>query len=361
MASKEAMTNRERFHAIVNFQPVDRLPVVEWASWWDQTVRRWEGEGLPTGLDRYALCDFFGLDVWWQDWIQALRRDAPQPVSHGSGIMASEADYARIKPYLFPMDAYGPVNAETWQAAAVHQQRGSRVLWFSVDGFFWLARRLLGIERHLYAFYDQPELLHRINSDLADWMLRVVDRICAVTTPDFMTFAEDMSYNNGPMLSEELFNTFLLPYYRRVVPALLERGIVPIVDSDGDITRAAPWFERAGLRGILPLERQAGVDLALLRRNHPRMVWVGAYDKMVMNKGEAAIEAEFDRLLPVARRGGVIVSCDHQTPPGVSLDAYRAYLRQFRAFAVRGGTRSSGAAQLSATADSLLAGSRAMR
>ena len=32
---------------------------------------------------------------------------------------------------------------------------------------------------------------------------------------DFMTFGEDMSYNNGPMLSKECFDTFLLPYYRR--------------------------------------------------------------------------------------------------------------------------------------------------
>jgi uroporphyrinogen-III decarboxylase len=48
---------------------------------------------------------------------------------------------------------------------------------------------------------------------------------------------------------------------------------------------------------------------------------------MVMNKGEAAVRAEFERLLPLMRSGGFIPSVDHQTPPGVSLAEYRVFLR----------------------------------
>ncbi len=33
-------------------------------------------------------------------------------------------------------------------------------------------RTLLGIESHLYAFYDRPALMHRINSDLAEFNLK---------------------------------------------------------------------------------------------------------------------------------------------------------------------------------------------
>ena len=40
------MTTRERFHNVLNFQPVDRIPMLEWAPWWDLTVQRWQGEGL---------------------------------------------------------------------------------------------------------------------------------------------------------------------------------------------------------------------------------------------------------------------------------------------------------------------------
>ncbi len=58
---------------------------------------------------------------------------------------------------------------------------------------------------------------------------------------------------------------------------------------------------------------------------------VGHFDKMVMNRGEAAIREEFERLVPLMRSGRFIPSVDHQTPPGVSLEQYRSYLRQLRA------------------------------
>ena len=194
---------------------------------------------------------------------------------------------------------------------------------------------MLGIEEHLYAFYDQPELMHLMNEDLTRWNLQVLDEITRVCTPDFMTFAEDMSYNHGPMISRELFEEFIAPYYRQIIPVLQERGILPIVDSDGDVGPLAGWLEAVGVEGILPLERQAGVDIAGLRATHPRLRFIGHFDKMTMNRGEAAMRAEFERLLPTLRLGGFIPSVDHQTPPGVSLQDYRSYLQLLREYAER--------------------------
>jgi hypothetical protein len=75
------------------------------------------------------------------------------------------------------------------------------------------------------------------------------------------------------------------------------------------------------------LERQAGVDGMRLRRQFPTLRMIGHYNKLVMNRGEPAMRAEFQRLLPLMRTGGFIPSVDHQTPPGVSLEQYRLYLR----------------------------------
>jgi uroporphyrinogen-III decarboxylase len=77
---------------------------------------------------------------------------------------------------------------------------------------------------------------------------------------------------------------------------------------------------------MLPLERQSGVDVARVRQKHPRLCMVGAFDKMTMTRGTEAMRAEFERLLPVMRQGGLIPGVDHQTPPGVSLAQYRDYL-----------------------------------
>ena len=334
------MNTRERFRAVINFEPFDRLPIIEWAMWWDQTLTRWHREGLPDvgpihhAADGVVVQRYFGQDLHYQDWLYPRGTGCPVPPAHGAPVIETLADYERIRKYLWRWPA---VDLEKWKRWAEVQARGEAILWFTVEGFFWMPRWLMGIEGHMLGFYDQPELIHRINADLAEWMLRCTEAICSVCTPDFMTFAEDMSYNHGPMLSRELFDEFLLPYYQRVIPELNRRGIPAIVDSDGDITTAWQWFEAAGLTGILPLERQAGVDVALLRQRHPRAVFIGCCDKLVMHRGEAAIRAEFERLLPVAKTGGLIISVDHQTPPGVSLADYRLYLRLFHEYAERAG------------------------
>jgi len=150
--------------------------------------------------------------------------------------------------------------------------------------------------------------------------------------PTFMTIAEDMSYNHGPMISKQTFDAFVAPYYRQLVPRLMERDIMPFVDTDGDVTLLVPWLEAVGVNGVLPLERQAKVDGLRLRKRYPRLRMVGHFDKMTMNKGEAAMRAEFERLIPLMKTGGFIPSVDHQTPPGVSLEQYGVYLRLLREY-----------------------------
>lgn len=323
----------ERFHAVMNFQPVDRLPRIEWAGYWNQTVDRWHAEGLGAELtDAYDIRCHFGLDPYRQRWFVPLGGGCPKPPSHGAGILADMDDYRRLRQYLYPpFDEAVDALAE-WGR---RRQRGRAVVWITLDGFFWFPRRLLGIQRHLYAFYDQPELLHRINSDLSGYHERLLDRLVQVCRPDFMTFAEDMSYNHGPMLSKGLFDAFLAPYYRRVVPRLREMSTRVLVDSDGDVTAMVPWLEDVGIEGVLPLERQAGVAAAAIRRAHPAFLMIGHFDKMVMNRGEQAVRNEFERLLPLMRGGGFIPSVDHQTPPGVSLEQYRMYLRLLCEYTVR--------------------------
>lgn len=329
------MNHVERFRALMNFEPVDRLPIIEWAMYWNQTVDRWHREGLPADVKEvFDIGAFFGLDPYRQYWIHPIHWTAPKPSHHGAGLIAGKADYDALQPYLFNDDLL-PVQ-EIEKSRQAHA-RGELVVWLTLVGFFAFPRSLFGIEPHFYAFYDHPKLMHRMNEELLAYNIRVIERFCEVLRPEFMTFVEDMSYNHGSMLSKASFDEFLAPYYRRITPVLKEHGITCIVDSDGDITEAVPWFESVGVDGILPLERQAGVDLPSIRKAHPRFCCVGHFDKMTMWRGEAAMRAEFERLLPSMRQGGFIPSVDHQTPPGVSMDNYRIYLRLLREYCHRAG------------------------
>ena len=322
-----AETVRSRFQKVLHGEmPTDRLPVFEWATWWDQTIARWRTEGLSSDLDWQAIKRSFGHDMDYQLWFPQMTAGAtPKHSGHGAPYIESEAEYEALLPMLYPDPV--PFNRDMWRARAAEQSAGSAVIWITFSGFFWWPRVLFGIEPHLYAFYDNRDLMHRMNQDQLAYMRRCLDVFCEIATPDFMTFGEDMSYNHGPMISKPLFNKFLTPMYHQIVPELKERGITVLIDSDGDVEPLIPWFEQAGLEGILPLERMAGVDVQRIRENHPNWIMVGAYDKTVMHLGEQALRAEFERLLPVIRSGRFIPSVDHQTPPGVSLQQYEQYMK----------------------------------
>ena len=310
--------------------PPDRLPVIEWAMWWHLTLERWRGEGLPAELDTQQIKSFFGLDVDHQLWFSQMTTDAPQPQHEHGAFIRDEADYQRLRPHLYPDPI--PFDRQRWRDIAQKQQRGEVIVWITLEGFFWWPRRLFGIEPHLYAFADHPELMRRINHDQARYQLRAIEAICEICTPDFMTFAEDMSYNHGPMIGRAQFDEFLAPYYRLVVPELKRRGIIPMIDSDGAVEMLIPWFQEAGIEGILPLERMAGVDVSRIRHDHPEWKMIGGFDKTVMHRGESAMRAEFERLLPVMKSGYFIPSVDHQTPPDVSMESYRRYVELLKEY-----------------------------
>jgi hypothetical protein len=321
------MNHVERFRAVMNFQPADRLPRWEWAMWWDQTIARWHGEGLPRAL-RFSqvieIAEHFGLDPYQQFWFSTTDPTIEATQHHVEGIVANLDDYRRLRPELFPCHDGAIAGMAPW---AGRQRRGEAVVWATLEGFFWFPRTLMGFETLMFAFADQPELLHAINRDLLAFNLGLLDKILRVCVPTFMTIAEDLSYNHGPMISKRTFDEFLAPYYRALLPRLREHDIPLFMDTDGDVTLLVPWLEELGVQGVLPLERQAGVDGLKLRRQFPRLLMVGHFDKMTMPRGEAAMRAEFERLGPLMRAGGFIPSVDHQTPPGVSLDQYRCYLR----------------------------------
>ncbi|HOD93079.1 MAG TPA: uroporphyrinogen decarboxylase family protein [Clostridia bacterium] len=332
------MNQRERFLNVMNFKPVDRLPMIEWAGWWDKTIARFISEGAPDlPVKEDIKHTYFGLDRLKQYWIGSRSREFSNLAADKRKITDMET-YERLKPYLYDKSKVDAAVEDAAKYKKMHDD-GELVVWITVDGFFWFPRTLFGIEDHLYAFYDNPELMHRMNQDNTHYIKYVFEKMSEAIHPDFMTFAEDMSYNLGPMLSEDMFDEFLLPYYKQTVPYIESLGTIPLVDTDGQLEGMIPWLQRAGIRGALPLERKAGVDVNRIRQNYPDFLVIGAYDKMVMDVSEEAMREEFERLLPTMKSGGYIPSVDHQTPPGVSLENYWKYLTLLKEYSIKGAIR----------------------
>lgn len=325
------MRNTERFaRLLAGDTSIDRTPVIEWASWWDLTYKNWFQQGLPQ-MSPEELNVYWGHDPLKQFWLPVIEEGCPQPDHFGGPIIEDEEDYKRVHKYLFTDRLLEQIDKNVGDYARAHADEDI-AYWFSLDGFFWFPRRLFGIEGHLLAFYDYPELMLEINRDLCEFHKKCLKVLFSHIKPLFMTFGEDMSYNLGPMLSKACYDEFMLPFYKELVPLIKAGGTRVLIDTDGQVEPLIPWFLEGGIEGILPLERMAGVDVNRIRENYPELIMIGGYDKTVMHKGEAAIRAEFERILPAIRSGRYIPSVDHQTPPAVSVEDYKLYMSILREY-----------------------------
>lgn len=180
-----------------------------------------------------------------------------------------------------------------------------------------------------YAFYDAPELIHRINRFALSVFEVHLPKVLAVLPADVLYVMEDLSGVNGPLISPRMFDEFVAPYYLELVPMIRELGVRHVfVDTDGDFRRLIPNFMRVGVDGFLPVDVNAGVDIVSVREDYPQVKFIGGFNKLCIAEGPEAIDQEFARLLPVVRQGGYLPGADHQVAPSTSLENYRYYITQ---------------------------------
>jgi len=125
------------------------------------------------------------------------------------------------------------------------------------------------------------------------------------------------------------------PYYLELIAHARECGISFIfIDTDGNCYDNIEWFHKGMcVDGFVPFERRAGMDLAVARERYPGLLIIGGYNKYSMFSGDDEMLAEFERALPALKTGGIVPGCDHQTPPDVSLDQYKKYVRLLKEYA----------------------------
>ena len=213
--------------------------------------------------------------------------------------------------------------------------KGLMIVQNLVGGYMYL-RSLIGPEELLYAFYDQPELIHDCMKTWFDLADAVIARHQRHITLDEIFLAEDICYNHGPLLSPEMMKEFLLPYYQQLLRNLRPRQIDQSrhlyvqIDTDGDCRPTIPIYREAiGMDSMSPFEVASGCDVVEIGRQYPDLVMRGGIDKRILAKGRKAIDGMVERIFPVMRkRGGYIPCCDHGVPAEVLYQDYLYYRKR---------------------------------
>jgi uroporphyrinogen decarboxylase len=385
------MTARERYHAVMRFKPGVRTLFWEF-GYWTATVERWYQEGLrrtpfspppgfPSGsgvfgdalpfphqpgfvryrdLDVHKLLGFddgaVRIPLNWRHsppfretileeaettWVMIntdgvkvrARKNSDSIPQYLSWPVHDGASWEQIKEERFGPDVMTRF-PDRWEALATTYRDRDYPLGLVMDGFFSTPRELLGVERQLMMYYDDPQMMHNINDHLASVWLAMLEEIVSKVDLDFVYVWEDMAFKNGPLISPRLFEEFIVPYYQRVTGFLIAHGVdIIFVDSDGDCQLLIPGFLEAGVTGLYPFEVQAGMDVVEVRKQYPQLLIQGGLDKTKVAQGRQAIDAELEaKLPPMLSQGGYIPFCDHLVPPDVSWDNFYYYREKVRQY-----------------------------
>lgn len=203
-----------------------------------------------------------------------------------------------------------------------------------IGGYMYL-RSLVGPEGALYMFYDSPDLIHDCMKTWFELADAVIAKHQEVLTLDEIFFAEDICYNNGPLISPDMMREFLFPYYQQLISNLKSRQIVKNrhlyvqIDTDGFANPTIPIYQEIGMDVMSPFEVASGCDVVEVGKQYPELVISGGIDKRILATTKDAIDKELERILPVMReRGGYIPTCDHGVPEEVSLENYMHYRKR---------------------------------
>ena len=154
-----------------------------------------------------------------------------------SGPIKNRSDWEEIKDRLQP-DFTNRIPSDWPDLMASYRTRQAPLILGGSQGFYGTVRYLLGDEKVLTTFYDDPGLILEINDHLCDLWIDLYDKVLQQTTVDLGLIWEDMCYKTGRLISPAMFRKFLLPFYKKLTGFFRDHNIKIIwVDTDGDFWR----------------------------------------------------------------------------------------------------------------------------
>jgi len=335
----------------------DRMPVWHWVGW-PETEERWANEGLPRDADRHQFFKSEGMPsgvpinlslmpgfseetIEETDEYRIFRQGDGVIAQHWKGrsciphyidfTLKDRSGWDEYKKRLQPHPDRIPPNIDETIASLKESNRPLSVSTASMVG--WI-RNWMGVVNFGYLQFDDRDLLSEMVDTISDLVCWGLDQVLPKIQVDTGWGWEDICGSAGPLVTPEVFNTCVVPGYRKISDKLLQYGVkLHIIDCDGLIDDLVPGWLEGGVNVMFPVQiSPMGADPMAFRKKYGKELRIiGGIDKIEITKDKAAIDAEVERRVPLMREGGYIPLPDHLIIPSTPLENYRYYLECIRA------------------------------
>lgn len=371
------MNNRQRLHAVLNYESYDRLPVVHF-GFWQELLDKWVSEGhiqphqaanaSDGSAEERQIAGMLGFDfnffTTYQDlsgfsslwpafspkrikersdgFYESLNEDGVVVLQkEGVNSIPSEiahllVDRASWEEHYLPRLQYSEDRFDdaALQKLAGESKERSEPLGLYCKSLFGQIRNWMGVEGISYLYADDEDLYDEIIDTVGTLVYKVTQRVLKAGIEfDFAHFWEDICYKNGPLVIPDIFAEKVGPHYRRITELVKANGIEIIsLDCDGLIDSLIPTWLENGVNTMFPIE--VGTwhgNIAPWREKYGRVLrGVGGMNKHVLSKDKAAVDGEIERLRRLVALGGFIPCPDHRLPPDTKWELVQYYCDKIR-------------------------------
>ena len=344
------MTNRERFINCALGKPVDRGILWE-DGLWEETRQRWKNEGMTDEYDfghDFTVADTHGCFPIDYGYIPPFDTQILEDMGEKQRIIDNygvEKIVMKNNPGLQQFIKYPVTCKKDWEVLKkrLTPETPGRFGCKSENnvpvtiggghlcGFFSFLRETMGDDCY-YMMYDDEGLVRDMLNFQAERIKYFIQTATSDANVDRLFIWEDMCYKNGPLISPEMFRSFLSEHYTSVCETARSCGISVIdVDSDGCIDSLIPLWVESGVNMLHPFEVQSGMNVNRVRKIFGNdFAMRGGIDKRALAKSRYEMDIELERIKPAYETGRYIPHADHSIPPDVSFSNYLYYLDKLK-------------------------------
>ena len=329
-----SMTNRERIISSLRRQVPDKIPIgkVDFCGSLLKKFQQKTGAEDPNEYFKIPTRLVGGTHMWKGDidygaYLPPVPRDGRLMVK-GDGYLIGEDD---LEVYLFPlqsMTTIGELHRYPWweaeaKAAAGRSWRAlkQRIGVLAAQDLFvmgWVgnpfesAWKLRGFERFLLDMYELPAFAEAL-LDLCTEACCANARYVAQAGADLLFLYDDLAMDAGLFFSREVFSTWLLPRYRKIIAAGrdINPDILAFLHTDGKATDMLPLIIDAGFDVLNPVQPEC-MDPAAVKRDFGDRLsfWgTGGVQRTMPFGTPADVRHEVrTRIESVGRGGGLVLS-----------------------------------------------------
>ena len=350
------MKPRELFADIMHYRTFDRMPVFHWTGW-GETVARWRAEGLPEGVSEHEyfqatpLCTGIPINLGLyplfeeevleenESWVIMRQNDGViaqlfkgrSSIPHYIDFLLKDpSGWEEYEKRLQPDPARLPENFGAVLEEINRSESPVAIHTMSMVGFL---RNWMGVENMALASMVYPEFFARTVDTMANLVCWAIDQVPPNIRIDLGWGWEDICFKTGPLIQPDAFARLCVPGYQKIADKLRSRGCdLYLVDCDGFIEHLVPHWLEGGVNVMFPIEigTWKADPMAFRKRYGKELRVFGGIDKLALEQGRDAIDAEIERRLPIMAEGGFVPLPDHLITPDTPLDNVKYYLDRIR-------------------------------